>query len=278
MQVFKVEGARATLFPDGPKWNGASAMTVGRFSCNGPESGAEVLGQIEARARSDGASGLIGPMDGDTWHSYRLVTQAGTRPPFLMEPRSNASDNEAFARAGFVPISSYFSAIVDLHVLDQRMPEPPADLTVECWDGRDEEALFAQVHALSSDAFSRNPFFKPIGFDAFLDMYRPVVPLLRPELILFARAPDGALRGFLFGVPNYAEGPQPGAVILKTYASLQKGAGHALSARFYQEAKRLGYRSAIHALIHDDNLSALRSAGNGAKVFRRYALMGRRLG
>jgi hypothetical protein len=35
--------------------------------------------------------------------------------------------------------------------------------------------------------------------------------------------------------------------------------------------------AAIHALIHDDNLSALRSATEGAHVFRRYGLYGLRL-
>ena len=101
--------------------------------------------------------------------------------------------------------------------------------------------------------------------------------MLKKDLILFARDSSGTLKGFLFGLPNYADGPETGTVILKTYASLQKGAGHRLSDAFHRAAKDAGYTTAIHALIHDDNLSALRSAANGAEVFRRYALMGRRL-
>ena len=108
-------------------------------------------------------------------------------------------------------------------------------------------------------------------------MYLPVVPLLKQDLILFARDSTGALVGFLFGIPNYAEGPAPKSVILKTYASSQKGAGHWLSYQFYVNAKALGFETAIHALMHDDNLSAVRSGLNGADVFRRYALMGRAL-
>ncbi len=131
---------------------------------------------------------------------------------------------------------------------------------------------------MSCQAFAENPFDKPISLPDFLAMYMPVVPMLKRELILFAHAEDDHLAGFLFGIPNYAEGQQPQSAILKTYASLQKGAGHALSARFYRAAKALGYRTAIHALMNDDNLSAMRSGMNGAKVFRRYALMGRRLG
>jgi hypothetical protein len=143
--------------------------------------------------------------------------------------------------------------------------------------GRDgPEALFEQVYALSTEAFSRNAFYKPISRDAFLAMYMPLVPMLRKELIFFARRPDGTLAGFLFGVPNYAEGPAPRTAILKTYASLEKGAGRHLSHAFHTAAEAI-YGAAIHALIHDDNLSALRSATEGAHVFRRYGLYGLRL-
>jgi len=108
-------------------------------------------------------------------------------------------------------------------------------------------------------------------------MYRPVVPLLKQDLILFARDTAGSLVGFLFGIPNYAEGPKPASVILKTYASSQKGAGHWLSYQFYVNAKAMGFETAIHALMHEDNLSAVRSGLYGADVFRRYSLMGRTL-
>ena len=105
-------------------------------------------------------------------------------------------------------------------------------------------------------------------------MYMPMVPMLKRELIFFARRPDETLAGFLFGTPNYAEGPTPSSAILKTYASLEKGAGQHLAYAFHSAAFGAGYTSAIHALIHDDNLSALRSASEGADIFRRYGLFG----
>jgi len=216
-------------------------------------------------------------MEGDTWHAYRVVTESDGRAPFLMEPVSGAHDLGALEAARFEQVGGYFSASVPLSDLSGSTPEAPDGLTVSHWDGSDPEALFAQVHRLSCAAFRNNPFYKDIAVGDFLGMYMPVVPFLKPELILFARDAEGALKGFLFGIPNYADGPSPASVILKTYASRQKGAGHALSSRFYKAAQSLGYSTAIHALMHDDNLSSLRSAANGAEVFRRYALMGRRL-
>ena len=276
MTLFQREGATLRLYPEAPDWGGPT-MAVAKQKFESVEVGAALLEEVATNARAKGAKALIGPMEGDTWHAYRLITETSGRLPFLMEPSSGEHDFGAFLAAGFKTISSYFSAEVSLESLGKRLDNPPGDLKITHWDGTDPEALFAEVHRLSNEAFTKNPFFKPLGLDAFLGMYMPLVPLLRPELILFARDHDNQLRGFLFGVPNYAEGPNPTASILKTYASLRKGAGYQLSTQFYRASLELGYDTAIHALIHDDNLSALRSAENGAHIFRRYALMGRRL-
>lgn len=271
------DGASLLLYPDAPDWDGRRAMAVSKLRCNTPGQGATVLGMAADMAQARGAQALIGPMEGDTWHSYRLVSETDPSPPFLMEPTSGPQDMAAFTQAGFTTISSYFSASAHLSDIPVASPETTDAFTIEAWDGTAPEALFAQVHALSCTAFARNPFYKDITLPDFLAMYMPFVPLLKNDLILFARDPAGTLKGFLFGIPNYAEGSQPETAILKTYASLKKGAGHALSARFYDNARAMGFTKVIHALMHEDNLSAIRSGMNNAHVFRRYALMGRQL-
>ncbi|MDB5665765.1 hypothetical protein [Cypionkella sp.] len=276
-EKIEVFGAKLTLYRDAPAWDGLASYAVGQFSCPSAEAGAALLNHVATMARSEGAQALVGPMDGDTWHSYRLVIESDGRAPFLMEPVGKPHDSAAFTGAGFTPISAYFSASVPAADVGTG-PQPTTDgLHIAAWDGSEPEALFTQVHALSCAAFSKNPFYKPIVLADFLPMYMPFVPMMKPELVLFCRDDAGALVGFLFGIPNYAEGPKPASAILKTYASLKKGAGHALSTRFYTAARELGFTTVIHALMHEDNLSALRSSMNGAQVFRRYALMGRRL-
>ncbi|MEP5758229.1 MAG: hypothetical protein ABJ327_02735 [Litoreibacter sp.] len=278
IQKLKTEDGQLTIWFDGPAWNGHSTVaTVGKCKFNSVEAGARLLADAAALAKSEGATALIGPMEGDTWHAYRLISDRGVRPPFLMEPSSADHDEAVFKAAGFDVISSYFSAAAPLSELPGPKPIDSELFTVETWDGTDPDALFTQVYQLSCAAFAGNPFYKHIDLEDFLAMYRPVVALLKQDLILFARDEAGALVGFLFGIPNYAEGPTPSSVILKTYASLEKGAGHWLSYQFYVNAKAMGFKTAIHALMHDDNLSALRSGLNGADVFRRYALMGRAL-
>ena len=274
MEMMERDGAKLALYRDGPDWDGR-AFALGKIRFPSAETGAALLADAAARARAEGAAALIGPMDGNTWNSYRLVSESDGRPAFLMEPTSRPHDRAAFDAAGFAPIGQYFSA--DLPLTQTLDTPAPGTLTIQPWDGTDAEALFAQVHALSSTAFAGNAFYKPIALDAFLAQYMPIVPMLKEELILFARSPSGDLVGFLFGVPDYAQGPKPRSAILKTYASLEPGAGRQLSAAFHAAARAAGYENAIHALIHDDNRSAEQSAAYGATIFRRYVLMGRRL-
>lgn len=277
-EKLRIDGASLTLHHDAPEMAaGIATMAVSHIAFSSAEAGAQLLTQAVAQARAAGAGALIGPMEGDTWHAYRLVSESGGRAPFLMEPQSGPHDMAAFDNAGFSVIGRYFSASVTLATQDLNPPRD-TDLRVEPWDGSAPESLFTQVHALSCTAFADNPYYRPLSLEAFLAMYMPIVPMLKPELVLFARdAHQGALAGFLFGIPDYAEGHAPQTAILKTYASLRKGAGHALSHRFHSNARALGYTHAIHALMHENNLSAGRSAWDGADIFRRYALMGKRL-
>jgi hypothetical protein len=272
----KSDGAKAVIHRDAPDWTGRRSAAIGGFRCESAEAGAALLEAIARDLAAEGVQALIGPMDGDTWHSYRLVTESDGSAPFLMEPSSAPRDLAAFEAAGFAPISHYFSARA--RVADALGAAPPEDasLVIRPWDGADPEAHFARVHDLSTRAFAGNPFYRPIGLAPFLALYMPFVPMLRPELILMAEeAGTGALQGFLFGIPNYQEGPGTSSVILKTYASLRPGGGHALAHAFHLAAHAAGFETVIHALIHDDNRSAERSRRHGAEVFRRYALMGR---
>ncbi len=274
VETMQSEGAKLTLYTNAPDWRGATVAIAGQVF-ESAVAGENLLRDAIERAKNLGAVSIIGPMEGDTWHSYRLPTESDGRASFLMEPVCGEHDFAAFKQAGFDIIGGYFSADVRLSEVNSVIPELKDDLLVSAWDGSNAEALFTESHSLSLKAFVNNAFYKPIDLDEFLSLYLPMVPQLDPSLIFQARDKNGELQGFLFGLPNYAEGAKPHSVILKTYASLKRGAGHLLSATFYEAAKTAGYTSAIHALMHDDNLSALRSATNGATVFRRYALMGR---
>jgi hypothetical protein len=272
-----IEGASCLIFKDAPSWEGRRTASVGRFRCDSATAGRDLLARVAADLATEGFEALIGPMDGDTWHSYRLITETDGSPPFLMEPVSGAFDTEAFTTAGFAPLSSYVSTRTTLDAAIAPEVVSIAGVSVKPWDGSDAAGLVRQLYAMSAAAFRNNAFFKPLDEQGFLKLYEPVMPLVDPRFVLFARDEADALVGFLFGMPDRLEGATPRTVILKTYASAQRGVGHLLADHFHRTARETGFTHAIHALMHVDNISLERSARHSGAVFRRYALLGRRL-
>ncbi|MDR6873776.1 hypothetical protein J2Y55_004805 [Bosea sp. BE125] len=272
-----IEGASCLIFRDAPSWEGRRTASIGRFRCDSATAGRDLLARAAADLATEGFEALIGPMDGDTWHSYRLVTESDGSPPFLMEPVSGAFDAEAFTTAGFAQLSSYVSTRTTLDAAICPEVVSIAGVSVKAWDGSDAAGLVRQLYAMSAAAFRNNAFFKPLDEQGFLKLYEPVMPLVDPRFVLFARNEAGALIGFLFGMPDRLEGATPRAVILKTYASAQRGVGHHLADHFHRTARAAGFTHAIHALMHVDNISLERSARHSGTVFRRYALLGRLL-
>ena len=276
-ELIETSGAKATLYRDAPGWEDAKTAAFGGFSCDSAAAGTELIETLAARLKAEGFGALIGPMDGDTWHTYRVVTESDGSAPFLLEPVSGPHDLEALTGAGLQPVSEYTSARAELAraIADTR---PQVDgVTVTPWDGQNAEGFLGHLFDMSSAAFSGNRFFKPITREELLNLYRPVVPMVDPRHVLFAHAGDGRLVGFLFGIPNRAEGDAPNSIILKTYASGMRGVGHLLADTFHRNALDMGFVHVIHALMHVDNVSSDRSRRYAGEVFRRYALMGRRL-
>jgi hypothetical protein len=278
VEDFTLNGAACRLYRDAPSWDGRRTAAVGAFNCESMRAGEALLAHVAERLRAEGFAAALGPMDGDTWHSYRLVAESDGSPPFAMEPVSGPHDHAVFAASGFAPVSAYVSTRAAL--AEAIGPAPPVRIdgvTVTAWDGQNADALIAILFEMSVASFRERAFFKPIDKAEFHKLYAPMVPLIDPRLVLFARDAQGSLVGFLFGLPNRLEGPQPKTAILKTYASGRRGIGHLLADTFHRTARELGFVDVIHALMHVDNASLDRSRRHAGKVFRRYALMGKRL-
>jgi GNAT superfamily N-acetyltransferase len=101
-------------------------------------------------------------------------------------------------------------------------------------------------------------------------------------LILMAER-ESELVGFMFAVPDVLQarrGQAADTVILKTIAvhpdAAGIGLGGALIDLVQRSARQLGFRRAIHALMHEQNVSR-RISNRYARTFRRYALFARQL-
>lgn len=265
------------VYRNAPAWDGKRTASLGKLKLKSADGGKELVSKAKAMLTADGFEALIGPMDGDTWHAYRAVTESDGSPTFLMEPVSGEHDVSVLEATRFEPIGGYVSmraATVD--AIGDR-PEAPDGVEIVNWDGDRPEDFFGEVYDFSVEGFARNAFYKPITREAFLGLYMPYVPFLKRELIFFARTADGQLAGFLFGIPDYSQGPNPDAAILKTYASGLRGVGHLLADAFHRNALDMGFETTIHALMSDANISRERSTQHGAEIFRRYTLFGQTL-
>ncbi len=276
--TLSIEGADCTIWPEGPDWAGTRAAAIGRLDIPGTEAGHALLTEARRQLAALGHAAVLAPMDGDTWHAYRAVTESDGTPPFLLEPASGAHDVAALTAAGFAPVSHYVSGRTTL-IPSASASKPTVDgVTVRAWDGTGASALLDRLFALAQGSFADKLFFKAIAREDFLALYLPLLDRIDPRLILFAYGADGSFCGFLFGLPDWTQGPQPKTAILKTYASLRHGVGHLLAHEFHERAAALDYRDVVHALMHVDNPSLDRSAKHGGQIFRRYTLFGARGG
>jgi hypothetical protein len=271
--AISLPGASLRIFREAPALEGKRTAAMGQFTCETAEAGARAIREAMALLRAEGFGAVLGPMDGSTWAKHRLVTESDGRPSFLMEPTNPLHYVAAFEASGLGVVSRYVSAVRPASV-PASAGAAVGGMRIRDFDPQRAEAELGRIHALSLEAFTSNHFYQPISREDFLASYRPVLSAIDPELVLLLDDDAGKLRGFLFALPNLAEGPSTRTVILKTYASRVKGGGSMLANAFHSRAQAKGFAEVIHALMHESNLSATHSDRTGGKIFRRYALWG----
>lgn len=283
--------ARCSLWwREAPPLAGERTGAIGHFHAE-PHAGAAARALLEHVCRELAAQGVtlaIGPMDGNTWRSYRLVSDAGVEPPFFLEPWTPLEWNGHFTAAGFAPLATYHSSLnPDLDRIDPRIAAAAARLQsngvkLRSLDAARFVAELERIHELSVDSFARNFLFTPVTREEFVAQYRPIERHVDPRLVLVAER-DGELAGYLFAVPDLAQaqrGTQVDTVVVKTVAvrpgRLYAGLGAWLAAQCHARAAQAGFRRAVHALMHDANNSANISR-RYADILRRYTLYARKL-
>lgn len=216
----------------------------------------------------DDHPGLVGPLGADTWSDYRFVVETDGSPAFPGEPSHPAWYPEVWKKAGFSPVSEYFSAI------DEQPGRPRAErmqtgAEVRRWDGWGNDEVLESVHEISERAFASAPWFSPIERGAFVARFREVLkgPAGRYSAVAVL---DDRIVGYVLGYPDGR-----GGHVLKTLVSMRPGVGTQMTDAFYDMALEAGTTHVIHALMHQSNRSLEMSAARGARTFRRYALLGR---
>jgi GNAT superfamily N-acetyltransferase len=281
--------ARASLWwrdvpphPDGP------LGYLGHYAAADTAAGTSLLNHAAQVLASHGCALAVGPIDGTTWRSYRLVTEPGERPPFFLEPQNPPEWPGHFRAAGFDALAHYTSAAVeDIAGESPKITATAARLEAAGYRFRslDLQAVDRELHGLfevSLAAFAGNFLYSPIGEAEFQAQYAQILPKVDPRLVLLAEH-SGRIVGYVFALPDLLEAARTGrtgTVIVKTLAvhpaHAGGGIGGVLTDRVQQAAKGLGLTRVIHALMHESNVSQRISHRYG-HPFRRYALFSRRL-
>lgn len=261
---------------------------IGHFGARDAEAAVALLRKAASTLVRDGATRVIGPMNGSTWARYRFVAAAASpeesnEPPYLSEPTNPPAYPAYFHAAGFVPIVEYESRMQrDLTIVDPKAAPAvakvaDAGIRIESLAIDRFVEVLGEIHALSLESFRDNPYYRPVERDAFIAMYTPMQSLLDPDFVQLARDATGALVGFVFAFvdPLGAAYGAPGRVILKTLVTAPALRGLGLGALLVDRTRSLalakGHHAVIHALMHVSNVSK-RMSERTATRFRRYVL------
>lgn len=255
---------------------------IGHYAAQDAAAGRGLLEHACAQLQGRGCGLAVGPMDGNTWRSYRLITDRGAEPPFFLEIQHPPDWPKHFSDLGFTVLADYFSALnpnlqQDARLAQLRRRVGEHGIRVRSFELEQFDQEILRIYDLSLAGFAGNFLYSAIGWEDFYGMYSPVKPYVRPELVLIAEQ-DGKPVGFLFALPDLLQaqrGQAVDTVIFKTVAVLPElggsGLGSLLVAEGHRVAAELGFKRAIHALMYEDNISRKISA-HYAKPVRRYSL------
>ena len=240
---------------------------IGAWPVQAEGCGGRLLERACRRLVREGCTYVVGPINGSTWHSYRIAIGGPAAPFFPFEPPR--VDPSPFESAGFTVWGQYRTTSAAI-AADER-PKLARGLRIRALDPDRIDDELGLLHGISTVAFRDAFLFHPIPRAEFDALYRPRLERLEPRCVRIAEQ-RGEPVGFLFAFPLGDD-----AVVLKSLAvrpdHRRKGVGRALMQEATSRAARQGRSRAIHALTHDANISR-RFAGVSPPVLRRYVLFG----
>lgn len=264
-----------------------TAMLGNYFEINN-DFGIELLNHICQHLQQQGFDKVIGPMNGDTWHSYRLVTDTDNSPAFFSEYYTPPSWANTFYDSGFDVIGEYCSAITSNLIYQDSSANKFAaklaslGLRIRSFNKQQADKDLSAIHQLSLTSFANNYLYSPISLELFLSLYNKIVPYVDEEFFLLVEDQE-KLVGYIFAIPDYnqkAAGHKIDSLIIKTLAKYPDrkyaGLGNYLAHHIHQLAANQGYNNVIHALMYKNNISKVISE-KSASIFREYALYGKNL-
>jgi len=256
---------------------------IGHYAATDEVYGRALLDHACRELRNRHCKLAVGPMDGNTWRSYRFITERGCAKPFFLEPDNPDEWPVHFEGYGFQPLARYVSEInpnmsrrqPELGNLRNKMLQQGISITSLNKEDPDEE--LDGIHAVVCESFKDAFMYTPLERECFRRMYAPLLRGVDPGLMLLAKQ-HGEVVGFVFAPPDFLQRKyqeRVDAIVIKTVAILPRkelsGLGRVLIVDMLQNAVLMGYETAISALMHAENRSQ-KISSDCAGPMREYAL------
>jgi len=282
--------ARCSLWwSHAPTVPGQKIGIIGHYAACDTEAAWQLLQFACNELARQGCTQAVGPMDGSTNQRYRLLSERGSEPLFFLEPNNPDTWPEHFTGSGFTSLASYYSALQE--GIERTDPRTSAlaeqfareKIAIRAFDAAHFDEEVRRIHRVVLASFQNNTLASPIDEEDFLEQNRPLKPYVQPELVLLAEHADEPV-GFVFALPDWLQagrGEAIDTVIVKTLAIhpfySRRGLATLLTGRLRKIGHDLGYTRAIHALMHERNISRHISETNRGRIIRRYTLYARKL-
>jgi len=268
--------------------DGASTGAIGHYAATDEESGRAVLDYACRELRNRGCALAVGPLDGNTWRRYRLITERGDAKPFFLEPDNPDEWPDHFRSSGFQTLASYVSeinpriAVRQPELCSLRQKFARLGVSIEPINSADSAADMDGIYDVTRESFQDAFLYTKLDQESFRQMYAPLLQQVDPRLLLLARH-EGRVVGFVFAPPDYLQQSYHGridTIVIKTVAILPdkryRGLGRVLIVDMLRNALDMRYTTAVSALMQTDNRSQEISSAC-AGLMRRYELFARSL-
>jgi len=259
-------------------WVNDNVGIIGHFSMANAD---EISGALDFCCKflaEQGCQSILGPMNGNTWFTYRFVSWSSERAPFFMEPTQPAPILQAWLANGFIVDQTYISSEQTISEINENKYTLDSDFHLSYIDLNQFEAELDRLYQISIEAFADNVYYSNISKAGFFALYSPLKNKIQSSNMLLLKTNDGEVAGYLFGIPDLLQ-ITPDTYIIKTLAVhpkyRSKHLGSYLVNRCLCDAYKNGFKKIIHALMHSANNST--KIGKDFTVIREYVLLKKNL-
>jgi hypothetical protein len=258
--------------------NGKATALFGNFECRKDANASnDLIDAATKYSRSINAEFVIGPMNGSTWNQYRFITEHGELPSYFTEQNHPPYYPKLWLDAGFKVVHEYVSNLVPIQKSnsDSKAFLEKHDLTIRKVDADSLDEDLEEIYPLCQAAFSGSPFFSPIDREQFFNKLLLLKPVISKGFTRIVSDGNSKPVAFILCFPDVLD-PNGKTLVLKTAAKSKEhdipGLISALHQSIMEEAREVGFEQIIHAFMHVQNRSLIRSKEMNGSTIRKYSL------